>query len=124
LLAIIRKNKAKIKELQKYVDKISLMFKSKTKETAMKRFQKLKDKIKELPEEIATFIKKLSKDINSTLNHIKNDDIPNTNNKLEGYYKITLPRYLKRTFRTEEGLNRKLRLNRIRWTERNVLKIK
>ena len=83
LLAIIRKNKAKIKELQKYVDKISSMFKSKTKETAMKRFQKLKDKIKELPEEIVTFIKKLSKDINSTLNHIKNDDIPNTNNKLE-----------------------------------------
>jgi chromosome condensin MukBEF ATPase and DNA-binding subunit MukB len=121
---IIRQNKAKIKELQKYTDKISLMFKSKTKETAMKRFQKLKDKIKELPKEIALFIEKLSKDIDKTLNHIKNDDIPNTNNKLEGYYKITLPRYLKKIFRTDEGLNRKLRLNQIRWTERNVLKIK
>lgn len=121
---IIRQNKAKIKELQKYTDKISLMFKSKTKETAMKRFQKLKDKIKELPKEIASFIEKLSKDIDKTLNHIKNDDIPNTNNKLEGYYKITLPRYLKKIFRTDEGLNRKLRLNQIRWTERNVLKIK
>jgi hypothetical protein len=100
------------------------MFRSKTKETAMKRFQKLKDQIKELPKEITSFIQKLSKDINNTLNHIKNNDIPNTNNKLEGYYKITLPRYLKRTFRTEEGLNKKLRLNQIRWTQRNVLKIK
>ena len=90
------------------------MFKSKTKETAMKRFQKLKDKIKELPKEIASFIEKLSKNIDKTLNHIKNDDIPNTNNKLEGYYKITLPRYLKKIFRTDEGLNRKLRLNQIR----------
>jgi chromosome segregation ATPase len=120
----IRKNKLKIKELKKYTDNISLMFKSKTKKTAMKRFQKLKDKTKELPEEIASFIKKLSKDIDNTLNHITNDDIPNTNNKLEGYYKITLPRHLKRIFRTDKGLNIKLRLNRIRWTERNVLKIK
>ena len=69
--AIIRQNKTKIKEIEKYVDKISLIFKSKTKETAMKRFQKLKDKIEELPEEIAIFIEKLSKDINNTLNHIK-----------------------------------------------------
>jgi len=122
--AVIRENKSKIKELKKYTDKISLMFRSKTKKTAMKRFQELKDKIEELPKEIATFIEKLSKDINSTLNHIKNDDIPNTNNKLEGFYKITLPRYLKRIFRTDEGLNIKLRLNRIRWTERNVLGIK
>ena len=100
------------------------MFKSKTKKTAMKRFQKLKDKIKKIPKEIASFIEKLSKDIENTLNHIKNNDIPNTNNKLEGYYKITLPRHLKRIFRTEKGLNTKLRLNQIRWTERNVLKIK
>ena len=90
----------------------------------MKRFQKLKDKIKKIPKEIASFIEKLSKDIENTLNHIKNNDIPNTNNKLEGHYKITLPRHLKRIFRTEKGLNTKLRLNQIRWTERNVLKIK
>jgi len=123
LRATIRESKAKIEEFKKYTDKISLMFRSKTKETAMKRFQKLKDNIGKLPEEIATFLEKLSKDINNTLNHIKNEYIPNTNNKLEGYYKITLPRYLKRIFRTEKGLNTKLRLNRIRWTERNVLKI-
>jgi DNA repair exonuclease SbcCD ATPase subunit len=124
LRANIRQHKTKTKELKKYTDKISLIFKSKTQKTAKKRFQKLKDKIKELPEEIASFIEKLSKDIDNTLNHITNNDIPNTNNKLEGYYKITLPRYLKRTFRTNKGLNIKLRLNRIRWTKRNVLKIK
>ena len=100
------------------------MFKSKTKETAMKRFQRLNDKLKEKPKEIASFLKKLAKDIDNTLNHITNKNIPNTNNKLEGYYKITLPRYLKRKFRTNKGLNIKLRLNKIRWTERNVLKIK
>jgi chromosome segregation ATPase len=123
LRAEIRDYQSKIKELKKYTDKISLMFRSKTKETAMKRFQKLNNQINELPEEISSFIKKLSKDIHSTLNHITNKDIPNTNNKLEGYYKITLPRYLKKIFRTDKGLEIRLRLNRIRWTERNVLNI-
>ena len=121
--AEIRKLKSKIKELQKYTDQISLMFKSKTKKTAMKRFNKLKDQLKELPKEITPFIEKLSKDIDNTLNHISNNNIPNTNNKLEGFYKITLPRHLKRAFRTETGLETKLRQNRIRWTKRNVLKI-
>ena len=81
-------------------------------------------KIEEPPKEITSFIKKLAKDIDNTLHHITNENIPNTNNKLEGYYKITLSRYLKRKFRTGKGLDIKLRLNRIRWTERNVLKIK
>ena len=40
----LEKTRKKIKELKKYVDKLSLMFKSKTQETAMKRFQKLNDK--------------------------------------------------------------------------------
>ena len=44
LRAEIRENKHKIIELKKYVEKISLMFKSETEETAMKRFQKLNDK--------------------------------------------------------------------------------
>ena len=121
--AQIRKYKSNIKEIQKYIDKISLMFKSKTKKTAMKRFEKLKDNIEKLPKEISKFIEKLSKDIDKTLNHITNKNIPNTNNKLEGFYKITLPRYLKRKFRTDKGLNIRLRQSRIRWTERNVLKI-
>ena len=100
------------------------MFQSKKHETAMKRFQKLNDKIEELPKEIVSFLKKLAKDIDSTLHHITNKKIPNTNNKLEGYFKITLSRHMKRKFRTDKGLYTKLRLNRIRWTERNVLKIK
>ena len=71
LRAEISENKLKIKELKKYTDQISLMFRSKTKKTAMNRFQKLRDKIEKLPKEIASFIKKLSKDIDSALNRIE-----------------------------------------------------
>ncbi|WP_157082490.1 hypothetical protein [Methanobrevibacter cuticularis] len=45
---------------------------------------KLKCNIEKLSEEIASFIEKLSKNFKQTLKHIKNNNIPNTNNKLEG----------------------------------------
>lgn len=116
-----RKNKAKIKELEKYVKKISLIFKSKTIKTANKRFQKLQDKIDELPNVISSFIKNLSKNLEKTLQHIFHEEIPNTNNKIECYYKTTMPRYIKRIFRTTEGFIRQMKLQQIRWTKRNVL---
>ena len=56
-----------------------------------------------------------------TIEYYKNPDIPRTNNKIEGYFKITLPKHLKRIYRTREGLIRWMRLQKIRWTERNVI---
>ena len=52
-----------------------------------------------LPDVVAKFIKNLSKDFDSTIQHIIRPEIPNTNNLLEGYFKITLPRHLKKIFR-------------------------
>jgi len=124
LKALIRENKDKIKELEKYVDKISLIFKSKTEQTLNNRLKKLINKIEELPEEIATFVKKLSKTIENFTQHLYNNNIPNTNNKIELYYKTTMPRYMKRTFRTTKGFLRKIKQQQIRWTKRNVLNIK
>ena len=40
--AIIRQSKAEIKELKKYVDKISLMFRSKTKKNRNEKIPKIK----------------------------------------------------------------------------------
>jgi hypothetical protein len=119
----IKECKKENKTLKKYTNQISLIFKSKKEETAKKRFQKLLDKIEQLPDEIAPFIEKLSKNIDTTLNHIKNKLIPNTNNLLENYFGTTLPRHMKRIFRTDNGLETRLKLNRIRWIERNILKI-
>ena len=120
----LKKAKKERDELEKNVERISNIFKSKTVKSAERKFNTLYNKVEHLPNEIQSFIKNLSRDLNRTLNHIIDDKIPNTNNKLEGYYKITLPRYLKKIYRTEKGLNIKLRLNRIRWTERNVIQRK
>ena len=117
----IRVLKKEIKEIKSNIDKIKLIFNSKTVKTAEKRFKKLEDMIDELPEQISVFIKKLSKTFERSINHIKNDFLPNTNNLLECYFGVTLPRYLKRRFRTLKGIERKLRLSNIRWIKRNVL---
>jgi len=117
----IRVLKKEIKEIENGVNKIKLVLNSKTVKTSEKRFKKLVDSVDELPEQIGVFVKRLSKTFERSINHIKNEFLPNTNNMLECYFGVTLPGYLKRRFRTLKGLERRLRLSDIRWIKRNVL---
>ena len=48
-----------------------------------------------LPDEIANFIQKLGKDLDSALPHIENENIPKTNNWLEIFFKIVFPKKYK-----------------------------
>jgi hypothetical protein len=47
--------------------------------------------------------------------HTKYDFLPTTNNKMENYFCKTLPRYLKKLFKTVEGITIYLDLQRIKW---------
>ena len=120
----MKKLKDENNEFKLYVDKISRMFKSKSFKTAQNRFDKLFNNLNELPDEIKTFMKRLSKNFQRSINHTKHSFLPSTNNLIESFFGITLPQHLKRKYRTIEGLNMRLRLAKIRWTQRNVLKIK
>ncbi|MDR3062684.1 MAG: hypothetical protein LBU40_00905 [Methanobrevibacter sp.] len=117
----IKQLKKEIKYIEKNINKIKLILNSKTTKTSKKRFKKLEDTINELPHPIATFIKKLSKNFERSINHIKNKFLPNTNNLLECYIGITLPRYLKKRYKTPQGIKKRLKLSKIRWIKRNVL---
>lgn len=66
------------------------MFKSKTLKTAMNRYNKLKNKIEELPKIIQEFIKKLGKKLKRAFEYTENNKIPKTNNLIEGFYKYTM----------------------------------
>ncbi len=120
----IRKIKKEIKDYEKYNERISSVFKSKTLKEAQRRFRRLQGEIKSMPEEVQKFIKSLSKDFETTTNYLIDPEIPNTNNLLEGFYKITFPRKIKKIFRTEKGIKIRLKLSQMRWTKRNVLNIK
>lgn len=109
----IRENKHKIKKLEKYMDKISLIFKSKKIKTATKRINKLKEEIDQIPEIIAKKIPKITKNIENYLNHMKNKNIPKTNNTIELLFRTTLPRSRKNIFRTVNGVKNEFQTKEI-----------
>ena len=79
------------------------------------------NQLDQFDEDTQKFLKNINKKFDRTTTYFRNPQIPRTNNKIEGYFKITLPKYLKRVYRTREGLIRWIRLQKIRWTKRNVI---
>lgn len=124
LKAEIRKLKHENKELEKYMDKISLIFKSKTVTTAKKRFNKLLEEKEHIPDVITKSFKILENKFEKLIKHIENEYVPNTNNLVELFFEVICPKKLKKYYKTDKGLYRKLRINRIRWNYRVCLKRK
>jgi hypothetical protein len=109
------------KQLTHYKDKISLMFHSKTLKTFYNRYQWLLDHIKELPEEIVSYLNKLSKKIDKLTTHLKHDNIPSTNNALENFYGVTLKESDKKKYKTTEGAELRIEFEEQQYIKRNVL---
>lgn len=117
----IRQYKAQIKEHIDYKNQIKKIFNAKTLKTAMKYYNELYDKIDELPTIIQDFIKKLSKKIDKALQFLKDKKIPKTNNLVELLFKVTFSGKIKRIYRTYAGAITQIKLNDLKWIERNVL---
>lgn len=67
-------------------------------------------------------MRKLGKDLDSTLSHIENENIPKTNNWLELFFKIVFPKKYRNRFKTIKGATQFLRARKIKWYENIVLK--
>ena len=117
----IRKYKSQIKEHIEYKNTIKKIFNAMSLKTAMKYYNQLYDKIKELPAIIQDFIKKLSKKIDKALQYLKDKKIPKTNNLVELLFKVTFPGKIKRIYRTYAGAITQIKLDDLKWIERNVL---
>ncbi len=120
----LKKENSKIqKEIDQYENynkRISEIFNQKTFKNAKLRYSILKNQIEHLPDEIAKFITKLGKDLDNTLSHIENENIPKTNNWLELFFKIVFPKKYRKRFK---GVKRFLRNGKIKWYENTVLKM-
>ena len=111
-----------IDQYENYNERISEIFKQETFKNAKLRYSILKNQIKHLPDEIAKFINKLGKDLENTLSHIENNNIPKTNNWLELFFKIVFPKKYRKRFKTTKGVKRFLKNGKIKWYENTVLK--
>ena len=117
-----KKLKKEYDEYENYNERISQIFKQDTIKKAKMRFNILNNQIDKLPDEIAKFIQKLGKNLNQTLSHIENKNIPNTNNWLELFFNIIFPKKYRNRFKTIPGVTRFLRARKIKWHENIVLK--
>ena len=117
----IKETQDKIDEIRDNIKKISNIFKSNKLSTAKSKLTRLRSKIDQLPDEIVKSINRIYDNFDKLTNHLSDENIPSTNNKIELYFKTTLPKQLKKRYRTIRGLQRRVNLARIRWIHRNVL---
>ena len=114
------KHRNYIKTNNKYVKKIAKIVKAPTYEKGIERFNELWAIKDDLSDEIRKHLKNLKEYLHEVLWHTLNKDVPRTNNLIESFYKATFPRSIKRVFMTYEGLNHRINLAGLRWTERVI----
>ena len=115
------------KQLNEYLstnERIQNIYTADDKKSSKRRFNTINNQRKHLDRNTDKFLGNLEKRYDRTTTFYDDPLISRTNNDIERYFGITLPRYMKRKFRTTKGLTRWLQLQKIRWTRRNVLNIK
>lgn len=116
-----REKKKELKELLKTNERVENIYNADTKKGSRRRFNTLNNRGKFLDRNSCSFLESLDKKFDRTVTYYDDPLIPRTNNNIERYFGITLPSFIKRKYRTIEGLIRWLRLQKIRWIRRNVL---
>jgi hypothetical protein len=117
----LKQKRKELIEQEQINERIANIYNTDTEKAAIRRFKTIYHQLDQFDDNTQKFLKNLNNKFDKTTEYYKNPLIPRTNNKIEGYFKITLPRQLKRIYRTREGLIRWIRLQKIRWTEKNVL---
>ena len=117
----LSKYEKELNEIIEYKEEIKKIFDFKTLKVSMNKFNKIWSKKEELPTIIYDFLENLRKKINRALAFAKDASIPKTNNLIELFYKVTFLGKIKRIYRTIEGVENRIRMNNIRWMERNVI---
>jgi hypothetical protein len=97
---------------------ILLILRQKDYKKAKKKFKQLLNHMDKIPTELRNFINtKLKPNFDSYMRHTLHDFLPTTNNALENYFGVTLPRHLKKTYKTVEGITMYLDLQMEKWDQ-------
>lgn len=121
-----RKNNLTQEEIEQIKNIKNLIFEivdSKNYNECKKLFNKLK---KETNNHLSSFIKfinkKFLKNFSRYTNYLKDRNITKTSNKIENYFRNTLPKGVKRIFKTKKGLQEQLTLQREKWETKQKIK--
>ena len=106
--------KNELKELLKTIERIENIYDADDKKGSSRKFNTINNSRKFLNRNICSFLENLDKKFDWTVTYYDDQLIPRTNNTIERYFGITLPRYIKRRYKTIGGLTRWIRLQKIR----------
>ena len=127
----ILKKKMKNKKIEdniktKYWDEINcilFILRQKKYRKAKNEFKKFLKRMNNIPEDLREFVnQKIKPNFESYMKHTQYERLPATNNQMENYFGTTLPRHLKKIYKTEEGIEMYLDLQRTKY-EKNYGKI-
>ena len=108
-------------ELEDLSERISAILDADSIDEAKRRFNILNNQKEHLPDEFVRALNTIGNDLDATLSHIENENIPKTNNWLELFFRVIFPKRFRNRFKTGLGVDNFLRLAKIRWNERVVL---
>lgn len=116
-----RKNKINKDELSKinhYKKQIFEIIDSKNYKTAKNLFKKLIKEINNIPQAFRIIIrKKFLVHFKRYIHYLKDNNISKTTNKIENYFRTTLPKSIKRIFKTTQGLKEYTTLQKQKWNK-------
>ena len=123
---IKRKNKLNLEEIEQIENIKNLIFgiiDSKNYNESKNSFNKLKKEINNHSSSFTKFIyKKFLKNFERYTNYLKDRNITRTSNKIENYFRNTLPKGIKRIFKTKKGLQEQLTLQKEKWETQQKIK--
>ena len=89
---------------------------AKTYNDSKKLYKKLVSKIKEIPIQFRKFImKKFIINFKRCINHLNDKNISKTSNQIENYFRNTLPKSIKRIYKTKKGLKDQITVQKQKW---------
>lgn len=115
-------NKDELNQITNYKNQIFEIIDSPNYNTAKKLFNKLKKEINNIPNVFRKIItKKFLVHFNRFVNYLKDPNISKTSNKIENYFRTTLPKAIKRIFKTIQGLQEYLTLQKEKWDKNHKI---
>ncbi len=109
-------NKDELNQITNYKNQIFEIIDSQNYNNAKKLFNKLKQEINNIPNVFKKIItKKFLVHFHRFINYLKDPNISKTSNKIENYFRTTLPKAIKRIFKTIQGLQEYLTLQKEKW---------
>ncbi len=112
--------KRMMEEGKMILKEITKVFGSKNRVEAWERLESLYQR-EDLPWKVRKEIAKIMKRFENLTWHLEDPTIPMTNNKVELYYRITIPEYVKRRYKSKKGLECVLKFYKLKHVRRNAL---